>query len=209
MNALVTFRANAVGNYSPTRTQRESAAAQISALLQAKHAVARGLQKAAAQAPTVSKADGSEDATSTVSGHDELSRDAFLQLLVMELRNQDPTNPIDSTDMISQLAQFSALEAAMSLNESFDELTQRFEALVGNVDQLNFISAQGLLGNYVQGTLPSGALHGGLVEAVHLDGSIVVLTVDGQPMPMTGVLSIATEAKASAGASGSATEAGS
>ena len=43
-------------------------------------------------------------------GSSELGKDEFLKLLVTQLQNQDPLNPQDDTQFISQLAQFSALE---------------------------------------------------------------------------------------------------
>jgi flagellar basal-body rod modification protein FlgD len=65
-----------------------------------------------------------------------LDKMAFLRLLVTELQNQDPMNPMDDKDFIAQLAQFSSLEQMQSLNagfESFDksgQATQAF-ALIG------------------------------------------------------------------------------
>ena len=43
-------------------------------------------------------------------GSSELGKDEFLKLLVTQLQNQDPLNPQDDTQFISQLAQFSALD---------------------------------------------------------------------------------------------------
>lgn len=45
-----------------------------------------------------------------------LGKDAFLQLLVTQMKYQDPTNPMDNTEMISQLAQFSALEEMQNVS---------------------------------------------------------------------------------------------
>lgn len=45
----------------------------------------------------------------------ELGKDAFLQLLVTQLQYQDPLEPVDNTQMVSQLAQFSALEQMSNL----------------------------------------------------------------------------------------------
>lgn len=47
---------------------------------------------------------------------------AFLKLLVAQLKNQDPSKPMDSTQYMSQLAQFSQLEQSISLNTKLDEL---------------------------------------------------------------------------------------
>lgn len=114
---------------------------------------------------------------------DELGKDAFLQLLVLQLRNQDPLNPQDNQDMLAQLAQFSSLEQMNNLNDQFN-------VLAGNIDQLNFINATGLLGHRVTGLDLNGIPREGIVDGVHLDGSVVTLTVDGELMSMAGVLQI-------------------
>ena len=49
---------------------------------------------------------------------------------------------------------------------------------------------KGLLGQHVQGITTDGEILEGTVDAVHLDGSIVLLNVDGELLPMSGILSI-------------------
>lgn len=60
---------------------------------------------------------------------DGMGRDAFLQLLVTKLRNQDPTNPATDTDFLAQLAQFSALEQLTSINTAVTALAARMDGL--------------------------------------------------------------------------------
>lgn len=194
MNALVNFRNNGLGNLSITRKQKNDAMTEITSSYRAKLTSilksANGASNAADPADATAK---SAAAKSTETGETsdaptkELGRDAFLQLLVLELQNQDPLEPVKNSEMVAQLAQFSALEQMESLNGSF-------EGLSGNVDQLNFISAQGLLGKYVEGMNEEGEVTTGFVDSVYLDGSIVVLNVDGEIMPMSGVLSIMNDA---------------
>jgi len=59
---------------------------------------------------------------------DALGRDAFLTMLVAQLQNQDPLNPMEGSDFSAQLAQFSQLEQLMSLNDSMESLASSFSA---------------------------------------------------------------------------------
>ena len=117
----------------------------------------------------------------------ELDRDAFLQLLVLQMQNQDPLEPVSNNEMIAQLAQFSSLEQMESMNDEMGFMS-------GNIDQLNFISSQGLLGKHVRGVNSDDELVQGLVEAVTLSDSMVVLSVDGEIIQMADVLSVSIDA---------------
>nr|WP_106784202.1 flagellar hook assembly protein FlgD [Lysinibacillus timonensis] len=55
-------------------------------------------------------------------GNSSLGKDAFLQLLVTQLQHQDPTAPMDNTEYIAQLAQFSSLEQMQNMTKSIDSL---------------------------------------------------------------------------------------
>lgn len=50
------------------------------------------------------------------------SEQMFLKLLVAQLQNQDPLNPTDSTQFVSQLAQFSELEQVMAIRSDADQI---------------------------------------------------------------------------------------
>lgn len=50
------------------------------------------------------------------------NEDTFLQLLVAQIQNQDPTNPIDSTTFLTQLASFSQLEQLIGINQGVQTL---------------------------------------------------------------------------------------
>lgn len=60
------------------------------------------------------------DTTSTYeqkTSGDQLGKNEFLQLLVTQMQYQDPLQPMDNTEYISQLAQFSALEAMQNVSQ--------------------------------------------------------------------------------------------
>ncbi len=68
-------------------------------------------------------------AATTGGGTNELDRDAFLKLLVAQLRNQDPLNPLDNTEFTAQLAQFSALERLTNMDSKLADLVSRQDSL--------------------------------------------------------------------------------
>ena len=48
-----------------------------------------------------------------------LSKDAFLKLLITQMQNQDPLEPMDNSQQISQMAQLSTMESLQNLNDQF------------------------------------------------------------------------------------------
>jgi flagellar basal-body rod modification protein FlgD len=55
----------------------------------------------------------------------DLNYDSFLKLLVAQMKNQDPTEPMDSTQQIAQLATFSQVEQTIKTNTNLESLLQR------------------------------------------------------------------------------------
>lgn len=60
--------------------------------------------------------------TTKQTGSNSLGKDAFLQLLVTQLQHQDPTQPMDNTEYIAQLAQFSSLEQMQNMTKAIENL---------------------------------------------------------------------------------------
>lgn len=69
---------------------------------------------------STAKTDNSNDATA--------SQDRFLKLLVAQLNNQDPMNPLDNAQMTSQIAQINTVTGIQQLNETVKTLTSQFAA---------------------------------------------------------------------------------
>lgn len=59
----------------------------------------------------------------TLSG-DLLNQEDFLELMIAQMKNQDPTKPLDGQEYLGQLAQFSTLNSIQELQKSFDALAQ-------------------------------------------------------------------------------------
>ena len=83
-------------------------------------------------------------------GTSALGKDAFLQLLVCQMQNQDPLNPSTDTEFVSQLATFSQLEELQNLTSATDR-SQAF-ALVGKDVILTTTDSNGKT-TYVSGTV--------------------------------------------------------
>jgi flagellar basal-body rod modification protein FlgD len=100
-------------------------------------------------------------------GRSELGRDEFLQLLVAQLRYQDPLNPADSGEFVAQTAQLTSVE-------KLTELADLTERSVGAQQQW---SAASLVGRTVTATAADGGAVTGEVTSVLLTGADPVLRV--------------------------------
>jgi flagellar basal-body rod modification protein FlgD len=65
---------------------------------------------------------GSTSLSSASASATQVTEQQFLQLLVAQLQNQDPLNPMDGTQFVSQLAQFSELEQMIGVNQGVQQL---------------------------------------------------------------------------------------
>lgn len=62
--------------------------------------------------------------TDAASKSNMVDYDAFLKLLVAEMKNQDPTSPMESTEYVAQLAAFSQVEQSVQINAKLDNILQ-------------------------------------------------------------------------------------
>jgi len=127
---------------------------------------------------SVPVSESSSWATQSRVPNSELDREAFLNLLMTQLKFQDPLNPMDDRDFMAQMAQFSALEQMQNLNQTF-ERSMSFSMIGREVD---FAFRHPQSGEWIEGF--------GLVDAVTMQGSDLFLLVDGMDVPVTGVRGI-------------------
>ena len=118
----------------------------VNSIFASKLAAATGAPQTANSASSASSATGSTSRTVTTS----LGKDEFLQLLVAQLQNQDPTSPMDNTEFIAQMAQFSALEQMQQLSKSFT-YSQAY-SLVGKMVSADITNDDGTISN-ITGTV--------------------------------------------------------
>lgn len=102
----------------------------------------------------------------------KLDYDSFLRLLVAEMKNQDPTEPRDTSQYIAQLASFSAVEQGVNTNKKLDSLmTQMQLAQADSLIGHTLTGADGLL----LGTIKSVEIGKAVSTAILESGARVVL----------------------------------
>jgi flagellar basal-body rod modification protein FlgD len=107
-------------------------------------------------------------------------KDMFMQLLVAQMRYQDPMNPTDSSQFLAQSAQFTALER-------MQDIANQTAALFSS--QMAF-GASGLIGKQVTWTDADGATQSGTVNGVTFGAKGPVLTAGDATFPITSLLSV-------------------
>ncbi|MDI3257230.1 MAG: flagellar hook capping FlgD N-terminal domain-containing protein [Kyrpidia sp.] len=122
--------------------------------------------------------------TPWVNPKSQLDKNAFLQLLVAQLKNQDPLQPMDSTQFISQLAQFSALEQMTNVAQS------QSQALMATQMQ----AAAEWIGKGVSYVDDQGNTVSGLAQGVQLKDGAVYLDVGGVSVPWGSVVAVTSPA---------------
>ena len=112
-------------------------------------------------------------ATTSVNRADQMDKDMFLQLLVAQMRYQDPNNPTSTTEFMSQTATFSQVEKLEQLSEQNASLLTMQRSL----------SAGALVGHTVSWTDESGATKTGTVSSVRFGDDDPVAVVGGREVP--------------------------
>lgn len=127
-------------------------------------------------APPAQKTSSAASAAATTKPKStQLDYDAFLKLLIAQMQNQDPLEPMNSSDYVAQLATFSQVEQSVQSNSRLAELLTatrmtQAEALIGRT----LTTADGA----VSGTVVSTKLDSGGIVAV-LDGNREVRIQEG------------------------------
>ncbi len=122
-------------------------------------------------------------ASSTVDRPDQMGKDVFMKLLVAQMRYQDPSNPVDSSQMMSQTATFSQVEKLEQL------VTQNASMLVLQESA----TAGALVGRTATYTDTTGASKTGVVSSVRLASrnSEAIAVIGGVSVPVGRLTEIA------------------
>ena len=112
--------------------------------------------------------------------NNDLGKDAFLKILITQLSNQDPLDPLQDKDFIAQMAQFSTLEQMTNMNKSIEQMAA-----------LNKASAVSYIGRVIEYTDDDGLPAYSQVGFVRFeDGKVILNTADGD-VPLEKVISVA------------------
>jgi flagellar basal-body rod modification protein FlgD len=127
---------------------------------------------AASATPLTSTTSTSTSSTSSTSSDSAVgSQDYFLKLLVAQMNNQDPLNPMDSAQMTSQLAQLNTVQG-------INKLSTQLDTLLGDATSSQSLQASSLVGHnaLVPGTTLALA-NGQAVGGVNLASDVDKLTI--------------------------------
>jgi flagellar basal-body rod modification protein FlgD len=120
-----------------------------------------------------------------------MGRDEFLKMLVAQLKNQDPLNPMDGKDMAAQLAQFSTVEQLIMMNKSMDEqkaaaaqMTDAIQSLEETQNQRADELAQLIEGQMAMSTVGKIGVTPGNNAFVDRDGTGTIMVDTGR---LTGI----------------------
>ena len=122
--------------------------------------------------PTSGVTTSSSNPSAAAGTPDTLDYDAFLQLLIAQMKYQDPTKPADPSQFIAQLASFSSVEQAIKTNAKLDSLMTS-QALS---------QSEGFIGRTV--TSQDGSISGTVAGVRIISGGAVAILSDGQQLAL-------------------------
>lgn len=106
-------------------------------------------------------------------GSSELGKDAFLKLLVAQIQHQDPLKPMEDTQFVTELAQFSALEQTLGINARLDLLATQNQGMANT--QISALAGSRVT---VRGSMLTSAGNGGSMSvAFELQGDAAATKV--------------------------------
>ncbi|MBQ7560045.1 MAG: flagellar hook assembly protein FlgD [Synergistaceae bacterium] len=111
--------------------------------------------------------------SATTATNNELGKDAFLKLLIAELSNQDPLNPVEDREFISQMATFSSLEQMQNMNKTLESMSEA-----------NKFSAVSYIGKAIAFTNDEGKQVPAMVNAVWFENGKTILDTTEGDVPL-------------------------
>lgn len=143
-------------------------------------------------------------------GNSELGKDAFLKLLITQLQHQDPTNPMDDREFISQMAQFSSLE-------QMQNMTKAMESLLASQQQTQMMNYSTFIGKEIkwheltdkvdEDKKPIVNEGTGVIQSLKfVDGNVVFVLADGKEITPGNISAILSGSTTDSNSNGSVSE---
>ena len=122
---------------------------------------------------------------SEINKNNTLGKDAFLQLLVTQLKHQDPLSPMEDKEFIAQMAKFSSLEQMQNLNKVMEVgfshlIASQEDLLVAFNTWQTMANSFNLIGKEITGYTDEKELVTGLVERVIVNSGEPKVVVNGK-----------------------------
>lgn len=106
-----------------------------------------------------------------------LSSDEFLKILLAEVQNQNPMEPMKNHELLNQMTSIQSLEATNSLSDTIQTMMQ----------QQQILGAGALIGNWVSGLSLGDGRVSGTIDGVRIQGSDVNLVVGDSLVPLANI----------------------
>lgn len=118
--------------------------------------------------------------TTTAAASASLGQSDFLTLMTAQLKNQDPFDPVDNTQMVAQMASFSQLSGITEMNSTLKGIADKLGS-TSTADALAYVGHNIL----TEGSVAYGRTAGGIAGAIELDGKatdvkVTIESADGQ-----------------------------
>jgi flagellar basal-body rod modification protein FlgD len=126
------------------------------------------------------KTSNKSSSTTNTDAFQKLDVEQFLKLLITELQNQDPLQPADNQQLLTQLSQIKDIAASNKLTETLDSLS------LGE----SISSASGLIGKQITGLDDTGSNVSGVVSKVTVNGGQPRLLVGSQSVSLKNVAEV-------------------
>lgn len=108
--------------------------------------------------------------------NDNLGQSDFLELMITQLKTQDPFKPMENGDFIAQMAQFSSVTGLAELQQSFDKLATSLQS--NQALQASSLVGRSVLVPSAIGTLPQGGAMTGSIDLPASSGSVALTIKD-------------------------------
>ena len=118
--------------------------------------------------------------TSTATGSRTLSQNDFLNLLIAQMKAQDPLNPQSNTEMAAQMAQFTSLQQSGTMSNNIATMLQQQQVLQAN----------SMLGGTVTLQVDAKNTATGVVQAVQMNGGTPKIVVNNTAYDLSQVLTL-------------------